>query len=222
LYFNQYWHVLPKNNKTIEHLCVILPIISQEYLEVQCFNGLVDWLLILIWFYGIIDKGSSIWRNKMADIVLDNYYMRQALDLAVKAAHYDEAPVGALIVVDDHIVGEGYNQREGGRDATLHAEMIAIRAACSALGGWRLPRSTMYVTLEPCPMCAGALVQARVERLVFAAADPKAGAAGTVMDIVRCQKLNHRLEVKGGVLEEEAANLLSQFFAAKRRKNSVT
>ena len=150
----------------------------------------------------------------MAD---DLYYMRQALELARRAAAEDEAPVGALVVVDGLIVGQGYNRREGGRDATLHAEMIAIREACAALGGWRLPRSTMYVTLEPCPMCAGALVLSRVERLVYAAADHKAGAAGTLLDIVRCPQLNHRLNVTDGVLREEAAALLSEFFAAKRK-----
>jgi len=154
----------------------------------------------------------------MANIKRDDFfYMRRAMELARKAAEEDETPVGALLVVDGHIVGQGYNRREGERDATAHAEMIAIRTACAALGGWRLPRSTMYVTLEPCPMCAGALVLSRVERLVFAAADPKAGAAGTLMDIVRCPQLNHRLEVRGGVLEAEAAALLREFFAAKRK-----
>jgi tRNA(adenine34) deaminase len=147
----------------------------------------------------------------------DIYYMRQALELARRAAAEDEAPVGALVVAEGRVVGQGYNRREGGRDATLHAEMIAIREACAALGGWRLPRTTMYVTLEPCPMCAGAMVLARVERLVYAAADPKAGAAGTLLDIVRCPQLNHRLEVTGGVLAEEAAALLREFFAAKRK-----
>ncbi|MCL1817243.1 MAG: tRNA adenosine(34) deaminase TadA [Clostridiales bacterium] len=155
----------------------------------------------------------------MEDIERDDFlYIKQALALACRAAREDEAPVGAIVVVDGVVVGQGYNRREGGRDATLHAEMIAIREACKTLGGWRLPCSTMYVTLEPCPMCAGALVQARVERLVFAAYDPKAGAAGTVMDIVRCQKLNHCLQVRGGVLEKEAGQLLSDFFAAKRKR----
>jgi tRNA(adenine34) deaminase len=150
----------------------------------------------------------------------DIFYMRQALELARQAAEEDEAPVGALLVAAGRVAGRGYNRREGGRDATLHAEMIAIREACAALGGWRLPRSTMYVTLEPCPMCAGALVLARVERLVFAAADPKAGAAGTLLDIVRCPELNHRLEVTSGVLEAEAAALLREFFAAKRQRGA--
>lgn len=147
----------------------------------------------------------------------DLQYMYQALELAEQAAAQDEVPVGALVVVGGKIVGRGYNQREYGRDATLHAEMIAIRAACATMGGWRLPGATLYVTLEPCPMCAGALVNARVERLVFGAYDPKAGAAGSVLDIVRCSGLNHQLEVTGGVLAEESAALLKNFFARKRR-----
>jgi tRNA(adenine34) deaminase len=158
------------------------------------------------------------WRTKMANNTeIDFFFMRKALELARQAAKEDEAPVGALVVVDGYIIGEGYNRRESGHDATLHAEMIAIREACAALDGWRLPRSIIYVTLEPCPMCAGALVQARVERLVYAAADPKAGAAGTLLDIVRCPLLNHQLEVTGGVLREEAAALLKEFFTAKRK-----
>ena len=139
----------------------------------------------------------------------DLQYMYQALELAEQAVAHDEVPVGALVVAGGKIVGRGYNQREYGRDATLHAEMIAIRAACATMGGWRLPGATLYVTLEPCPMCAG--------RLVFGAYDPKAGAAGSVLDIVRCRGLNHQLEVTGGVLAEESAALLKNFFARKRR-----
>ena len=147
----------------------------------------------------------------------DLAYMRQALDLAVQAAALGEAPVGALVVCRGQVAGQGYNLREQGRDATLHAEMIAIRQACAALGGWRLPDCTLYVTLEPCPMCAGAMVNARVNRLVFGAADPKAGAAGSVLDIVNHPGLNHRLTVEGGLLAEEAARLLKEFFAARRQ-----
>jgi len=147
----------------------------------------------------------------------DLAYMRQALDLARQAAELDEAPVGALVVCQGRVAGRGYNLRESGRDATLHAEMIAIREACANLSGWRLPDATLYVTLEPCPMCAGAMVNARIGRLVFGAGDPKAGAAGSVLDIVRHPGLNHRLLVEGGLLAEESAALLKQFFAAKRK-----
>ncbi|MBQ6808078.1 MAG: tRNA adenosine(34) deaminase TadA [Firmicutes bacterium] len=148
----------------------------------------------------------------------DLFYMQQALKLAEQAAEEDEVPVGAVVVSDGRLVGRGYNQREQGKDATLHAEMSAIRQACATLGGWRIPRATLYVTLEPCPMCAGALVNARIERLVYAAPDPKAGAAGTVMNIVEHPVLNHRLQVESGLLAEESAALLRAFFARKREK----
>lgn len=152
----------------------------------------------------------------MTEKQIDEYYMQQALALAEQAASEDEVPVGAIVVVEGEIIGRGYNQRESGRDATLHAEMIALREACAALSGWRLPAATLYVTLEPCPMCAGAMVNARVPRLVFGAYDPKAGASGSVLDITDCAQLNHRLLVTGGVLAKESAELLKGFFAKKR------
>jgi tRNA(adenine34) deaminase len=146
----------------------------------------------------------------------DEQMMRRALDLAASAAEQDEVPVGAIVVVDGEIIGSGFNLRESGQDATLHAEMIAIRAACARLGGWRLPHATLYVTLEPCAMCAGAMVNARIERLVFGAYDPKSGCSGSVLDITTCSRLNHCLQVKGGVLAGESAALLKDFFARKR------
>ncbi len=146
----------------------------------------------------------------------DVFYMQQALALAKEAATQDEVPVGAVVVVNDKIVGSGFNWREQGKDATLHAEMIAIRTACANMGGWRLPNSTLYVTLEPCAMCAGAMLNARIERLVFGAYDEKSGASGSVFDIANCSHLNHSLEVSGGVLEEECTALLKDFFSAKR------
>ena len=146
----------------------------------------------------------------------DEIYMRCALGLAQKAVELDEVPVGAVIVSRGKIVGQGYNLREQGRDATLHAEMIAIREACQTLGGWRLLDSTLYVTLEPCPMCAGAMINARIDRLVFGACDPKAGAAGSVIDITACKELNHQMQVTSGILADEAAHMLKSFFAAKR------
>ncbi|NLF79925.1 MAG: nucleoside deaminase [Clostridia bacterium] len=142
--------------------------------------------------------------------------MRQALALAARAAAEDEVPVGALVVAGGRIVGRGWNQREAGRDATLHAEMIAIREACAALGGWRLPDATLYVTLEPCPMCAGAIINARIDRLVFGAADQKSGACGSVLDLCGKGLLNHTVAVAGGVLADEAAGLLKDFFGRKR------
>ncbi|MCR4962324.1 MAG: tRNA adenosine(34) deaminase TadA [Firmicutes bacterium] len=143
--------------------------------------------------------------------------MEEALLEAQAAADIAEVPVGAVVVKDGRIIGRGHNRKETGKDATLHAEMIAIRQACACLGGWRLPGAALYVTLEPCPMCAGALVQARVARLVYAAPDPKSGACGSVMNICEHPALNHRLIVEGGLEEERAALLLKQFFRQKRQ-----
>ena len=146
----------------------------------------------------------------------DLTYMRMALDLARQAANQDEVPIGAVVVSGGEIVGQGYNLREQGKDATLHAEMIAIREACVNMGGWRLPDSTIYVTLEPCPMCAGAMLNARIGRLVYAAKDKKGGAAGSVVDIPGSPGFNHHIEVEGGVLADEAVALLQEFFRRKR------
>lgn len=146
----------------------------------------------------------------------DYLYMQQALRLAEQAAAEEEVPVGAVLVARGQLAGVGYNQREQGRDATLHAEMIAIRAACAKLGGWRLPEATLYVTLEPCPMCAGAILAARIDRVVFAAADPKGGACGSVVDVAGSGALNHRARVEVGLLAEESAALLKKFFARRR------
>jgi tRNA(adenine34) deaminase len=146
----------------------------------------------------------------------DEQFMARALELAGKAADLGEVPVGAVIVLYDQIIAEAYNLREAEKDATAHAEILAIRQAGKLLGGWRLSDCSLYVTLEPCPMCAGAMVQARIRRLVFGAIDPKAGAAGTLYDLVRDQRLNHRLEVTGGVLETECAAVMQGFFRQRR------
>lgn len=148
----------------------------------------------------------------------DEYYMNLAIEEAKKAYEIDEIPIGAIIVSNDKIVGRGYNRKESDKDATLHAEMIAIREACQCVGGWRIPNATMYVTLEPCSMCAGALVQARVNRLVIALKDEKTGACGTVLNIVRCEKFNHMVDVKFGVMEDEAYYLLRTFFDNLRKR----
>jgi tRNA(adenine34) deaminase len=142
--------------------------------------------------------------------------MRAAIAEAERAAALGEVPIGAVIVRGGEVVGCGHNRREVDRDPLAHAEMLAIAEAARALGGWRLVGCTMYVTLEPCAMCAGALVNSRVERLVFGAADPKAGYCGSLGDLVRDPRLNHRLEVAGGVLAEECGRLLSAFFQGLR------
>ncbi|HEX7081417.1 MAG TPA: tRNA adenosine(34) deaminase TadA [Gammaproteobacteria bacterium] len=147
----------------------------------------------------------------------DEGFMRRALELARAAERAGEVPVGAVLVgPDGAVLGEAGNGPIGRHDPTAHAEILALRAAAARVGNYRLPGTTLYVTLEPCAMCAGALMHARVARLVFAAADPKAGACGSVFDIARSERLNHRIVVASGVLESEAAALLKAFFAERR------
>jgi tRNA(adenine34) deaminase len=148
----------------------------------------------------------------------DEQGMRAALRQAQASEAADEVPIGCVIVHDGLVIGRGHNQVEGLQDATAHAEIVAIGAASNALQSWRLNECTMYVTLEPCSMCAGAIVLARLGRLVYGASDPKAGACGSVLDIVNEQKLNHQVEVESGVLADECGALLRQFFKRKRRE----
>lgn len=147
---------------------------------------------------------------------VDRRYMQQALELARRALDSEDVPVGAVIVHQGRVIGRGYNQREKLRDPTAHAELLALTAAAEYLGQWRLESCTLYVTLEPCVMCAGALVLARVQRLVFAATDPKAGACGSLFEITQDSRLNHRVETVGGVLAEPAGELLREFFRRRR------
>ncbi|RPH57965.1 nucleoside deaminase, partial [bacterium] len=146
-------------------------------------------------------------------------WMTEAIAEARRAAAIGEVPIGAVVVREGEVLGRGYNRREIDGDPLAHAEILAIRQAAGAMGGWRLTGCTMYVTLEPCPMCAGALVASRVERLVYGAADPKAGYCGSLGNIVQDPRLNHRLEVTAGVLEGESAELLRGFFASLRRRS---
>ncbi|GAB1533514.1 MULTISPECIES: tRNA adenosine(34) deaminase TadA [Brevibacillus] len=147
-----------------------------------------------------------------------DYYMKQAMEEARKAAAIGEVPIGAVIVRDGEIVGRGYNLRETQKDPTLHAELIAIREASERLGGWRLIGCTLYVTLEPCPMCAGAIVQSRIEQVVYGARDPKAGCAGTLMNLLAEPRFNHQVPVIEGVLAEECGQMLKDFFRGLRKK----
>lgn len=146
----------------------------------------------------------------------DRQWMGHALRLAQRAYEAGEVPVGAVLVHDGVVIGEGYNRPISACDPTAHAEILALREAAGRIGNYRLVDTTLYVTLEPCPMCAGALVHARVARVVFGAADPRAGACGTVFELLRSEDLNHRAEVEGGVLEEACAELLRRFFRARR------
>ena len=146
----------------------------------------------------------------------EEYFMRLALREAVRASEHDDVPIGAVIVRAGEVIGSGHNERELRADPTAHAEMIALREAARTLGSWRMLDSVMYVTLEPCAMCAGAIVLSRLPRLVFGAADPKAGAAGSVLDVLDEPRLNHRPQVERGLLAEECADLLRGFFAPRR------
>lgn len=146
----------------------------------------------------------------------DRFYMREAITEAIKAAQEGEVPIGAVLVFDNQIIARAHNLRETNGDPTAHAEILVLREAASLKKHWRLSGTTLYTTLEPCPMCAGAMVMARTKRLVYGAADPKAGAAGSLMNIVQDPRLNHRLEVSGGVLEEECRELLKDFFRKRR------
>lgn len=146
----------------------------------------------------------------------DEYFMRLALREAVAAGEHGDVPVGAVVVHDGEVVGTGRNERELHGDPTAHAEVLALRAAAQTLGGWRLPGAVLYVTLEPCPMCAGAIQQARIARVVYGAPDQKLGAAGSVINILGDPRLLHRTEVQGGVLAPDALAVLQRFFDERR------
>jgi tRNA(adenine34) deaminase len=146
----------------------------------------------------------------------DEYFMRLALREAQRALEHDDIPVGAVLVKDGEVIGSGHNEREARADPTAHAEMIALREAARLLGSWRVLDSVLYITLEPCAMCAGAIVLARIPRVVFGTSDPKAGAAGSVLNVLEEPRLNHRPQVQSGLLAEECRDLLRSFFASRR------
>jgi tRNA(adenine34) deaminase len=146
----------------------------------------------------------------------DEYFMRLAIREAQAALDHDDVPIGAVVVRDGEVIAAAHNERELRQDPTAHAELIALREASRVLGSWRVLDAVLYVTLEPCAMCAGAIVLARVPRVVFGATDPKAGAAGSVLDILAAPRLNHRPAVAGGLLAEDCAALLTDFFGSRR------
>ena len=146
----------------------------------------------------------------------DEHFMRLAIREAERALEHDDVPIGAVVVHDGEVIGAGHNERELREDPTAHAEVLALREAARTLGSWRVLESVLYVTLEPCAMCAGAIVLARVPRVVYGTEDPKAGAAGSVIDVLDEPRFNHRPDVAGGLLREECAALLRAFFAARR------
>ena len=152
----------------------------------------------------------------MSDPATDERMMRRALQLAERAAEHGDVPIGAVIARGEEVLGEAGNERELRGDPTAHAEVLALRQASERLGGWRLLETTIYVTLEPCPMCAGAITLARVPRLLYGAADPKGGAVGSVIDLFDAPVVNHRPSVEAGLLAGESARLLADFFSARR------
>lgn len=156
-------------------------------------------------------------KNDGPAVAPDEAYMRLALEEAEAAAEEGEVPIGAVVVCDGRVIARAHNRRETDADPSAHAEFTAMVAAARALGRWRLTGCTVYVTLEPCLMCAGLMVNARVDRCVFGAADPKGGAVGTLFDVSHDSRLNHEFEVAGGVLADEAAGLLRSFFRARRK-----
>jgi tRNA(adenine34) deaminase len=147
---------------------------------------------------------------------IDRRFMQEAIELARKALETEDVPIGALVVHQGRVIGRGYNQREKLQDPTAHAEMLALTAAAEYIGHWRLENCTLYVTLEPCPMCAGALVQARVSRLVYGAADAKAGACGSLFEITQDPRLNHQVQTVAGIMADQCAELLQAFFRRRR------
>lgn len=151
----------------------------------------------------------------------DELWMTEALRLAREAGAADEVPVGAVVVLDGEIIGRGFNQPIGRHDPTAHAEIMALRNAATRLGNYRLPGATLYVTLEPCTMCAGAIMHARIARVVFGAPDPKTGVAGSVLNLFGEARLNHHAEITGDVLATECGQLLSSFFAARRSRTAI-
>jgi tRNA(adenine34) deaminase len=158
----------------------------------------------------------------LIDLVSDEYFMREALRLARKAASLEEVPVGAVVVREGVIIARAYNQVESLADATAHAEMLAITQAEAAVGDWRLQDCDLFVTKEPCPMCAGAIVHVRLRRVVFGCPDPRGGAAGGLLNLLQMPELNHRCEITPGVLADESASLLRSFFQSRRGKKDVT
>lgn len=151
----------------------------------------------------------------------DFKWMMQAMEEANKAKEMGEVPIGCVIVHDDTVIGRGFNRRETEQSALAHAEVFAIQEACESLGSWRLEECTLYVTLEPCPMCAGAIVQSRIPRVVYGATDPKAGCAGTLMNVLEDKRFNHQCQVDRGVLAERCSSLLTSFFSHLREKKRL-
>ena len=151
----------------------------------------------------------------------DEYFMGEALKEARKAFELDEVPIGAVIVHNNEIIARGFNRRNTDKNPLMHAEIIAINEAAKVIGDWRIEDCTIYITVEPCPMCSGAIVQARIPNVVYGAPNPKAGCGGSVINLLQMEKLNHRCSVKSGVLEDKCRGIMKEFFSRFRKKNTV-
>lgn len=152
------------------------------------------------------------------ELLQDEHFMSEAIKEAKKAEELDEVPIGAVIVLNGEIISRAHNLRENEQNAIAHAELLAIDQACKKLGSWRLEDTTLYVTLEPCPMCSGAIILSRVKRVVYGAGDPKGGCAGTLMNLLQDQRFNHHCELAAGIMEEECSQMLSNFFRQIRER----
>jgi tRNA(adenine34) deaminase len=155
------------------------------------------------------------------DEITDELYMKEAIKEAKKAEALNEVPIGAIVVIDGKIISRAHNLRESKQSAVAHAEILAIEQACKLIGSWRLENASLYVTLEPCAMCSGAIILSRVKRVVYGATDPKGGCAGTFMNLLQDERFNHQSDVRSGVLEEECGQLLSDFFRQLREKRKI-
>lgn len=165
-----------------------------------------------------IQRQGDQLENKTQSLDEKEKWMRVAIAEAKKAEALEEVPIGAIVVLNDEIIGRGFNLRETSQDATTHAEMIAIQQACEAVGSWRLEEAKLFVTLEPCPMCSGAMILSRVKEVYFGAYDPKGGTAGTLMNLLEDERFNHQAFVEGGILEAECGEMLSAFFRQLRER----
>lgn len=184
-------------------------------LEKRAVSHCREWSFLFVWFrFGY--NGRIEVRN-----VNHELFMSAALEEAKKAQSIGEVPIGAVIVLDGQIIGRGYNLRETNQDPTAHAEMIAIREAAERIGSWRLNDCILYVTLEPCPMCAGAIVQSRIKEVVYGTEDPKAGCAGTLMNLLDDKRFNHQTEIVTGILKNECSRILTDFFRTLRQKKKL-
>jgi len=152
---------------------------------------------------------------------LDEYYMREAIKEAEKAKAIDEVPIGAVIVLNGEIIARAHNLRETKQSAVAHAELLVIDQACNKVGSWRLEEATLYVTLEPCPMCSGAIILSRIKRVVYGASDPKGGCAGTFMNLLQDERFNHQSEVTSGIMADTCGEMLSAFFKSIREKRKL-